>query len=147
MKALIQKVLQASVTVDGRIVSSIGRGLLVFVGFSKADTEDRLKDFAAKILNLRCFETSTDHFGDSVIGTQGELLIVSQFTLYADCHKGRRPSFTEAARSEVALPLYDKFIQTCKDQYSPQKIQAGVFGADMKVALVNDGPITLEIII
>jgi D-aminoacyl-tRNA deacylase len=141
MRAVIQRVKSAEVQVDGQVVGKIGKGLLVFVGVGKGDEESDLSYLVSKIPHLRIFEDEAGKFNLSLRETAGAMLIVSQFTLYGDCRKGRRPSFTEAEDPPAAKPLYDRFISRMKDQGIP--IETGEFQAKMEVHLVNDGPVTL----
>jgi D-aminoacyl-tRNA deacylase len=141
MKILVQRVSEARVEVDGEIVGSIGPGVLAFVGVTQNDTEQHVAWLANKLLHLRLFEDEQGKINRSLMETQKEILIVSQFTLYADCHQGRRPSFTQAASPEQANQLYMKLIEEVKR--SGLKVHSGVFGAYMKVFLVNEGPFTL----
>jgi D-tyrosyl-tRNA(Tyr) deacylase len=141
MRCVIQRVTEASVTVDGKIIASIQRGLVVLVGITHSDTEKDGHWMADKLLGLRIFSDADGKMNLSLLECGFELLVVSQFTLYGDCKKGKRPSFIEAAKGEVAEPLFDHFIQHLKGIYP--KVQIGQFGADMAVSLVNDGPVTL----
>lgn len=143
MKLLIQRVLQASVEVDNQLVSSINQGVLVLIGITHTDTADQAAWLANKLVNLRIFEDSQGKINQSLIDQQGEALIVSQFTLYADCSDGRRPSFTQAALPAVAKPLYETFVSEVRK--TGISVATGVFGAYMKVALINDGPITIMV--
>jgi D-tyrosyl-tRNA(Tyr) deacylase len=141
MRAVIQRVSRASVTIDGEIVGSIGPGLLVLLGITHADTTEQARWLAEKIVNLRIFNDDDGKMNRSVADIDGSLLVVSQFTLYGDAQKGRRPSFIGAARPEYATALYEQFIVTLLEQGVP--VQTGRFGAMMQVELVNDGPVTL----
>lgn len=142
MKAVIQRVSQASVTIDGNIKSTIGAGLLVLLGIEEADTADDITWLSAKIINLRILADENGVMNVSVKDAGGELLLVSQFTLQASTKKGNRPSYIKAARPEFAIPMYEKMIeQLTHDLGKP--IKTGVFGADMKVSLLNDGPVTI----
>ncbi len=141
MRAVIQRVKSAEVWVDGRLTGKIGKGLLIFIGVAKGDGEDDLNYLASKIPNLRIFEDESEKFNLSLKEIGGELLVVSQFTLYGDLRKGRRPSFTEAEEPSIAKALYERFISELKSQGIP--IQTGEFQAKMEVHLVNDGPVTL----
>jgi D-tyrosyl-tRNA(Tyr) deacylase len=143
MKALIQKVTSAHVEVDHEIVGQIERGLLVFLGVTHEDSEKDIDYLVNKIVNLRLFEGEKGAFDQSATDNQREILIVSQFTLYASCKKGRRPDFTAAAKPEIAEALYDRFAQKMRDTGLP--VATGQFGAHMEVKLVNDGPVTLMI--
>ena len=141
MRAVLQRVTNAEVKVDGEIIGSIGKGILIFLGVSDDDTEKDLQYIADKMINLRIFEDENGKMNLSVHDVQGELLIVSQFTLYGDCRKGRRPSFDKAGKPDFANEMYEKFIKYCSD--SGLKTEHGEFGADMKVSLLNDGPVTI----
>jgi D-tyrosyl-tRNA(Tyr) deacylase len=141
MRAVIQRVKSAEVFVEGRSTGKIGRGLLVFVGVAKGDGEEDLSFFASKLPELRIFEDEAGKFNLSLREVKGELLVVSQFTLYGDCRKGRRPSFTEAEEPTLAKSLYERLISKLKDQQLP--VQTGEFQAKMEVHLINDGPVTL----
>ena len=144
MRVVIQRVSEASVTVDGKVTGAIGKGLLVLAGFEDSDTADDLRWMASKLVNLRIFPDDAGVMNRSLIETEGELLIVSQFTLHGMTKKGNRPSYIRAARPEVAIPLYESFITECQSLINPT-IRTGIFGADMKVALINDGPVTITI--
>ena len=141
MKAVVQRVKQSTVTVDGTIVGQIQHGLLILLGVSKDDREPDADYLADKIANLRIFEDEGGKMNRSLLDIGGEALVVSQFTLFGDCRKGRRPSFINAAPPDKANQLYEYFIQKLKEKSVP--IQTGVFRAMMDVALVNDGPVTL----
>ncbi len=142
MKAVIQRVSQASVTIDGNLKSAIGAGLLVLLGIEEADTAEDITWLSAKIINLRILADENGVMNVSVKDADGELLLVSQFTLHASTKKGNRPSYIKAARPEFAIPMYEKMIeQLILDLGKP--IKTGVFGADMKVSLLNDGPVTI----
>lgn len=143
MKILIQRVAHASVEVDNKVVGSIGPGVLVFLGVTHGDTKDQAAWLANKLIHLRMFEDELGKINQSVLDRKGAALIVSQFTLYADCTEGRRPSFIKAAPPELAKPLYEQFIDEVKK--GGLAVQSGVFGAEMKVSLLNDGPVTLII--
>ncbi|RAO98397.1 D-tyrosyl-tRNA(Tyr) deacylase [Petrotoga sp. 9PW.55.5.1] len=142
MRAVVQRVLEAKVVVNEEVHSKINHGLLVFIGISRKDQKTDISWMADKILNLRIFEDNKGKMNKSLLDIDGDILIVSQFTLYGDCRKGRRPSFTESAPSEDANVLYEEFINYIEEKYSivPKK---GVFHAHMKVDLINDGPVTL----
>jgi D-tyrosyl-tRNA(Tyr) deacylase len=141
MKIVLQRVSSASVKVDGEIVGSINHGMLLLIGFSSSDTEESLLPTIEKIVRLRIFSDEEGKMNKSVLDVNGSALLVSQFTLYADTKKGNRPSFIEAARPEQAIPLYEFFIAEIKKRIS--KVETGIFGADMKVELVNDGQVTI----
>ncbi len=144
MRAVIQRVTQANVTIDGKIKSSINSGLLVLLGIEDADTEEDIIWLSSKIINLRIFNDQSGVMNISVKENGGDIILVSQFTLHASTKKGNRPSYIKAARPETAIPLYEKMIvQLQTDLGKP--IQTGEFGADMKVSLVNDGPVTIII--
>jgi D-tyrosyl-tRNA(Tyr) deacylase len=141
MRAVIQRVAQASVEVGGEVIGRIGRGLLVLLGVTSEDGPAEAEWMADKLLGLRIFEDPAGKFNDSVIDIGGAVLVVSQFTLYADTRKGRRPSFTAAAPPTVAEPLYEQVVQAIARRGVP--VGSGRFGASMQVALVNDGPVTI----
>jgi D-tyrosyl-tRNA(Tyr) deacylase len=141
MRAVIQRVRSCRVVVAGEIVGEIGRGLLVLLGIHAKDTADQVRWLADKIVGLRIFEDDQGKMNVSVADARGAVLVVSQFTLYGDCRKGRRPSFIDAARPEVAEPLYEAFANAVRLHGIP--VATGRFGADMQVELVNDGPVTL----
>ena len=140
MKALIQRVKKASVTINGEIYSSIGAGMLIFLGVEKTDTIQNAEKLAQKVLNLRIFEDENEKMNFSIKDVSGEILVVSQFTLCADCRKGTRPGFDNAAAPEIANNLYEEFVKLLKA--SDLKIETGKFRAMMDVSLVNDGPVT-----
>ena len=141
MICVIQRVKNAAVTIDGKLQSSIQHGLLVFIGVKCGDCAEDARYLAKKIMNLRIFEDALGKMNLSLNDIHGEILIVSQFTLLADCSEGRRPSFAAAARPEEAVPLYEKFISEFKSNGFEPK--TGIFGADMAVSLINDGPVTI----
>lgn len=141
MKLVIQRVKKASVTVDEKIVGKIDKGLLVFLGVTHDDNEEKVDYLVKKICNLRIFEDENEKMNLSVKDVNGSLLIVSQFTLYADTSSGNRPSFTNAAKPEFADKLYKSFKQKCKN--CGLEVQSGIFGANMQVELINDGPVTI----
>jgi D-tyrosyl-tRNA(Tyr) deacylase len=141
MKIVLQRVSSASVKVDSLLVGSIDHGMLLLIGFSSNDTEESILPTLEKIVKLRIFSDEEGKMNKSVLDVNGSALLVSQFTLYADTKKGNRPSFIEAARPEQAIPLYEFFIAEMKKRIS--KVETGIFGADMKVELVNDGPVTI----
>lgn len=141
MKVVLQRVREASVETEGKVIGKIGRGLLVFLGVSGQDTEEVADKYLNKIIKLRIFEDKDGKTNLSLQDVGGEILVVSQFTLYADCRKGNRPSFTEAGPPELANRLYEYFIEKVKEKLG--QAACGSFGADMKVSLVNDGPFTV----
>jgi D-aminoacyl-tRNA deacylase len=144
MRVVIQRVKQASVTIDAKIKSEITEGLLILVGVEDVDTDEDIKWLAAKIVNLRIFGDENGLMNRSVADIQGEMLVVSQFTLHASTKKGNRPSFLKAAKPDFAVPMYEQFVSELK-KISNLKVLTGEFGADMKVALLNDGPVTIWI--
>ncbi len=141
MRAVVQRVDKAKVTVDGKIVGEISRGLMVLVGVVEGDTEKDVQYLADKVTGLRIFEDEAEKMNLSVKDIGGEMLSVSQFTLYGDCRKGKRPSFDKAAKPETAIVLYEKFNELCRQQNI--KVETGVFGAHMLVELANNGPVTI----
>lgn len=143
MKALIQRVKRASVTIDGNLYSQIGGGLLVFLGVEKSDTELNAEKLADKIIHLRIFEDDCEKMNKSVLDVNGEILVVSQFTLYGDCKKGTRPSFDNVAEPGMANDLYELFVDKIKN--SNISVKTGKFRAMMDVELINDGPVTFMI--
>ena len=144
MKAVIQRVSSCSVTIDNKVVANIQKGLLVLVGFEDADNNEDLNWLTSKIANLRIFGDENEVMNLSLKEVGGEMIIVSQFTLHANTKKGNRPSYIKAAKAEVAIPLYEAFITQMETELG-KKVQTGKFGADMKVALLNDGPVTIII--
>ncbi|MGI9626114.1 MAG: D-aminoacyl-tRNA deacylase [Longimicrobiales bacterium] len=142
MRVVLQRVAEGSVSVEGKVVGEIGRGLLLLVGFGPGDDEGDCQWMAEKVAGLRVFADEEGRMNRSLIDVGGEALVVSQFTLYGDCRKGRRPSFVGAADPDIALVLYQNFIKKLQD-IMPQQVQAGQFGAAMDVTLVNEGPVTL----
>jgi len=144
MKAVIQRVSSCSVTIDNKVVANIQKGLLVLVGFEDADNNEDLNWLTSKIANLRIFGDENDVMNLSLKEVNGDMIIVSQFTLHANTKKGNRPSYIKAAKAEVAIPLYEAFITQMETELG-KKVQTGKFGADMKVALLNDGPVTIII--
>jgi D-tyrosyl-tRNA(Tyr) deacylase len=141
VRAVVQRVKYSNVQVDNQIVGEIDKGLNVLIGISKDDTIEDVKYLKEKIMNLRIFEDEEGKLNRSLLDINGELLIVSQFTLYGDCRKGRRPSFIEALGGDEAKMLYKEFIRLCSADI--EKVKTGVFGANMEVNIINDGPITL----
>lgn len=144
MKAVIQRVLQSSVTIEQKVVAQIDKGLLVLIGIEDSDTKEDIDWLTSKIANLRIFADKQNLMNLSLKDIQGELIVVSQFTLHALTKKGNRPSYIKAAKPEIAIPLYESFVHQMEFELG-KKIQTGQFGADMKVALLNDGPVTIII--
>ncbi|RMG42173.1 MAG: D-tyrosyl-tRNA(Tyr) deacylase [Candidatus Dadabacteria bacterium] len=144
MKAVIQRVTKASVTVDGKVVGSIGAGLLVLVAFGEGEQESVLTPFINKLYNMRIFPNESGRFDRSLLDISGELLLVPQFTLYADTRKGRRPEFFGALNPELAKNYFEKLVETARD-FADLKVASGRFGAYMQVALINDGPVTIPL--
>ena len=144
MKAVLQRVSSASVTIDSIIVANIQKGLLVLVGIEDEDPQEDIHWLSQKIVNVRIFGDENDVMNLSVKEIQGDIIVVSQFTLHANTKKGNRPSYIKASKPEIAIPLYENFVQQMELELG-KKIQTGKFGADMKVALVNDGPVTIII--
>jgi len=141
MRAVLTRVKSASVTVDGSVVGQIGQGFLILLGVTHEDTEAQAVKLADKLMGLRIFEDENGKMNRSLEDVGGQVLVVSQFTLYGNCKKGRRPEFLAAARPEIAIPLYEKFIALCRDKGF--SVETGEFGAEMLVESVNDGPVTL----
>ncbi len=142
MRAIVQRVKSSTLSIDGEEYSKIDKGFMVLIGITPTDTENDAKVLAEKIVNLRVFEDENEKMNLALNAVDGELQIVSQFTLYADCHHGNRPAFVDAARPEQAIPLYEKFVEYCKG-LTKNKVVTGVFGAYMQIDLVNDGPVTI----
>ena len=140
MRVVVQRVKHASVTINGTVNGKINNGFLVLLGVQSTDSEQDVDYLVKKVTNLRIFSDENDKMNLSLKDVNGELLIVSQFTLYANCKEGNRPSFVEAAKPDVAIPLYEYFVSECK-KIIPV-VETGIFGADMKVSLINDGPVT-----
>ena len=143
MRVVIQRVKNASVEIDGNVNRKINTGFLVLLGIASTDTKQDVDYLVKKVVNLRVFSDENDKMNLSLKDVNGELLVISQFTLYGNCREGNRPSFIEAAKPDVAIPLYEYFVEECKKQISV--VETGVFGADMKVSLLNDGPVTIII--
>ena len=144
MRAVIQRVSKASVTIDSKIEGQIESGLLVFLGIEDADDDEDIKWLSNKTANLRIFNDEEGVMNRSVIDVEGEILLISQFTLHASTKKGNRPSYINASKPDIAIPLYNKMIQQLETDLA-KKIKTGIFGADMKVELLNDGPVTIVI--
>ena len=143
MRIVVQRVKKASVKIEDKIQGKIEQGFLVLLGITSTDSRKDVDYLVKKVCNLRIFEDENGKMNLSLKNINGELLIISQFTLYGDCTEGNRPSFIEAAKPDIAIPLYEYFIQECKKNI--EKVETGVFGADMKVELLNDGPVTILI--
>lgn len=141
MKLVIQRVTTASVSVDGKVIGQIGKGFMVLIGVGIGDTKETADKYIKKMLGLRIFEDEQGKTNKSLLDVKGELLLISQFTLYADCRKGNRPSFVNAGAPDMAKELYEYMIDECKK--AGYQVQTGEFGADMKVSLLNDGPFTI----
>ncbi len=141
MKVVLQRVKHASVTIDGQVHGKINQGYLLLVGITDGDSETEAKKLADKVVDLRIFEDENGKMNLGIEQVQGDILSISQFTLYADCKKGRRPSFTKAARPEISNPLYERFNDFLRDR--GMRVETGIFGAEMKVELLNDGPVTI----
>lgn len=144
MKAVIQRVSQASVTIEGEITAGIKTGLLVLIGIENADSEEDINWLVGKIINMRIFGDVNQVMNLSVQDVKGDIIVVSQFTLHASTKKGNRPSYIKASKPDIAIPLYEKFLAKIESEFG-KKIQTGRFGADMKVSLLNDGPVTIII--
>lgn len=142
MRAVIQRVSRASVTIEGKINASIGRGLLVLLGIEDADTQEDIEWLSAKIVNMRIFDDANGVMNESLLDKGGDLILVSQFTLHASTKKGNRPSYIRASKPDIAIPLYEKMVQQLTEKLG-KPIGTGIFGADMKVELLNDGPVTI----
>ena len=144
MRAVIQRVAKASVTIENKVHAAINPGLLVFLGIEDADNGEDIEWLSGKIVNLRVFNDENGVMNISVKDTNGEILVISQFTLHASTKKGNRPSYIKASKPEVAIPLYKKFLQQLSNDLG-KEVKAGIFGPDMKVELLNDGPVTIVI--
>lgn len=144
MIAVVQRVSEASVTIEGNTTGTIEKGVLILLGIEDADGEEDIAWLSKKVINLRIFDDEQGVMNRSLPDVDGEMLVVSQFTLHASTKKGNRPSYIKAARPDVAVPLYEKFIEVCQQQLG-KAVKTGAFGADMKVGLVNDGPVTIII--
>ena len=145
MKAWLQRVTEASVTIDGEKVAEIGLGYLVLLGVTHSDTEAAADEMAERIVNLRVFEDENLKMNRSIVDAGGSVIVVSQFTLYADTAHGRRPGFSNAARPELAKPLYERVVARLREKLGETRVGTGRFGADMKVRLLNDGPCSFEL--
>ena len=141
MRLVIQRVAHASVTIDNRVNGKIGKGFLVLIGISPSDTKEDADFLVRKLVNLRVFEDENEKMNLALKDVNGELLLISQFTLYANTNEGNRPSFIEAAKPDIAIPLYEYFVEECRKKVP--HVDTGIFGADMKVELLNDGPVTI----
>ena len=141
MRAVVQRVKNSSVEVDGKLIGKIDKGLNVLLGISEEDKEEDIKYLVDKIVNLRIFEDEQGKMNKSLLDVEGELIVISQFTLYGDCRKGRRPNFMKALGGNEAEVVYNKFVDECRNFI--EDVQTGEFGADMKVTIINDGPVTL----
>ena len=146
MKAWIQRVTEASVTIDGEKVAEIGLGYLVLLGVGLKDSEKSSDEIADRIVKLRIFEDENGKINRSIEDVHGSVIVVSQFTLYADTAHGRRPGFSNAARPEQAIPLYERVVAKLREALGPERVGTGRFGADMKVRLLNDGPFSVELL-
>ncbi|WP_421823635.1 D-aminoacyl-tRNA deacylase [Flagellimonas oceanensis] len=144
MRTVLQRVSKASVTVDGKVISSIENGLLVLLGIEDADNKDDIDWLTNKVLNLRIFNDEDGVMNRSVTDIDGDIIVVSQFTLHAQTKKGNRPSYIKAAKPDVAIPMYEAFVKVLEQRLG-KKVGTGIFGADMKVELLNDGPVTITI--
>ena len=143
MKVLIQRVSSASVTIDNKIVADIQKGLLVLVGIEETDTQEDIDWLVGKITQIRIFGDENEVMNLSIQDIDGDIIVVSQFTLHASTKKGNRPSYIKAAKPEIAIPIYEDFVKSLEFKMN-KKVQTGVFGADMKVLLLNDGPVTIQ---
>ena len=144
MKVVLQRVSQASVTVESKIVADIQKGLLVLVGIEDSDTQEDIDWLVGKIIKMRIFGDENDVMNCSVQDIDGDIIVVSQFTLHASTKKGNRPSYIKASKPEFAIPMYENFVKSLEKEFN-KKVQTGIFGADMKVSLLNDGPVTILI--
>ena len=146
MKAWVQRVTEASVTIEGEKVAEIGLGYLVLLGVGVGDTEKAADEIADRIVKLRIFEDENEKINKSIEDVHGSVIVVSQFTLYADTAHGRRPGFSNAARPEVAIPLYERVVAKLREMLGPERVGTGRFGASMQVRLLNDGPFSVELL-
>lgn len=147
MKAWVQRVAEASVTIEGEKVGEIGKGYLVLLGVTHTDSENTSDEIAARLVKLRIFEDEHGKTNKSITDVGGSILLISQFTLYADTDHGNRPGFSQAAKPELAIPLYERVISKLRELLGEERVQTGRFGADMKVRLLNDGPFSVEIVV
>lgn len=145
MKAWVQRVTEASVTIEGEKVGEIGKGYLVLLGVTHGDTEKSADEIAARLVKLRIFEDENGKTNKSIVDVGGSILLISQFTLYADTDHGNRPGFSQAAKPELAIPLYERVIAKLRELLGSERVKTGRFGADMKVRLLNDGPFSVEL--
>ena len=145
MKAWIQRVSEASVTIDGERVAEIGKGYLILFSVTHTDTEAKVDHLAGRVAKLRIFEDEQGKTNKSIVDVGGSIIVVSQFTLYADTEHGNRPGFSAAAKPELAIPLYERFVAQLRSQLGSERVGTGRFGADMKVRLLNDGPFSVEL--
>lgn len=141
MRAVLQRVKEADVKIEGKVYGSIKKGYMILVGFNADDNQQIIDRLVEKIIHLRVFEDENQKMNRSLVDVEGSILSISQFTLYADCRKGRRPSFIDAAKPDISSPLYDYFNEALKNKGI--HVETGIFGADMKVSLINDGPVTI----
>ena len=146
MKAWVQRVTEASVTIEGEKVAEIGLGYLVLLGVGVGDTEKASDEIASRIVKLRIFEDENEKINKSIEDVHGSVIVVSQFTLYADTAHGRRPGFSNAARPELAIPLYERVVAKLREALGPERVGTGRFGASMQVRLLNDGPFSVELL-
>jgi len=144
MRVVLQRVSEAAVSIDGKINGRIDEGLLIFVGIEEEDTKEDISWLCNKILKMRIFNDKSEVMNCSIQDINGEILVISQFTLHASTKKGNRPSYIKAAKPDTAIPLYENFLLQLEDQLG-KKVERGIFGADMKVSLINDGPVTITI--
>ncbi len=145
MKALIQRVAEASVTIDEEVVTKIGKGYLILFGVAASDSEQMADSLAARVVKLRIFEDECGKTNKSIVDVGGDIIVVSQFTLYADTDHGNRPGFSKAAKPELANNIYERFVEKLRSLLGAERVGTGRFGADMKVRLLNDGPFTVEL--
>ncbi|MGB9637198.1 MAG: D-aminoacyl-tRNA deacylase [Microgenomates group bacterium] len=141
MRLVIQRVQKTKVVVNKKVVGQTGPGMIVFLGIGEGDGEEEIDRTIKKILNLRIFENNKEKFAQSILEIKGEIMVIPQFTLFADCSKGNRPYFGQAARGEIAKPLFERFVEKLKK--SGLKIESGIFGAKMQIEVLNDGPVTI----